>query len=194
MRQQRVSLGVAIVIAAGVCGTSFVSAGTVVAPCFTLVAAKKHKAEEAHKNRAGKLRESGMTLLDAITKAEPVGGGPALFASASVGKKDAHVTIKVECFAGGTLECVRIAKGEVKKLPKGDQTKFEINDPAAAAAALKDFTLSDALRLAVKEKEGDPISAQVYAASDKFLIEVRMVQGDDLWVLDIDPATGKIAD
>jgi hypothetical protein len=194
MRQPRVSFGLVIVVGAAVCGASLVASAAELVRSPVPVAVKKFPAEEGHKNRAAKLRESGLTLLDAIKKAEPAGGGPALFVSANAGKKDSDFVIQVECFAGGGLKFVRVTKGEVKKMPDDKHSKYEIADPAAAAEAMKKFTLADGIRLAVKEKPGDPIVAQAYTSGGKVLIEVRMVDGDDLWAVDIDPATGKITE
>ncbi|MDX2115530.1 MAG: hypothetical protein SFZ24_07905 [Planctomycetota bacterium] len=190
MKHARASRPLALLLAA----LALAVPGRAAQPPATHVALKSFPAEPGHKARAQRLRASGLTLIEAIRKAEPVGGGPALFANATAGKKDTDFAIQVECAADGSLKFVRVDKSGAKKPAEERHSKYQIDDPAAAAAAVKSFTLADAVKLAAQTKPGDPIQAQVYTASGKHLVEVRLVDADTLWVVDIDPAAGKLSE
>lgn len=167
------------------------------------IGAESRAADEGLKERAKSIRESGMTLVDAIRKAEAAAGGPALFANVP-GKKEVKTPkrnakrekfrIQTYCFAGGKVQRIRVTEDGAKKMDEADAEGGPIDDPGAIAAALKGFPLADAVAAALKEKPGDAINAAAYKASNgRIMITVKIVAGDTLWTIDLDPATKKVA-
>ncbi|HEX4144782.1 MAG TPA: PepSY domain-containing protein [Pirellulales bacterium] len=182
----------------------YVRLGMLVLMCACLSGVARADAEEEKDDEKAEhavakevLAGAKIDLAKAIeTAQQKIAGGKPIYATTAKGSKSLRFDVFLLVGNGSVTE-VRIdaASGKIKKIEENEDEDVEDLDDAKKVLAASKITFAQAIATAKGKVEGGkPFEVETDLEGGKSLIEVELMVGDKVMIVEIDAVTGEVVE
>jgi len=154
----------------------------------------KDDAKSEHETAKAVLAGAKVDLAKAIETAQAkIPKGKPIYVTASQGSKS--LRFDVFLLVGGSVTEVRIdaVSGKVKKVEENEDKDIENLDDAKKVLAASKITFAEAIATAKGKVEGGkPYEIETELEDEKFIIEVMLLAGEKVMLVEVDAVSGKV--